>query len=126
MRISDWEFRRVLFRSPIRAGPPSRAGWRYRPSGDTTSVRAGTGGVSPSAIRNTESGPGLSASSDRIGDPCARKDEMSAYFCSRTAADGKSGRINEFPLDRLLRSEEHTSELQSLMRISYAVFCLKQ
>src|SRR3546814_4253988 len=33
------------------------------------------------------------------------------------------------PLNRLtiwLRSEEHTSELQSLMRISYAVFCLKK
>src|SRR3546814_8172959 len=28
--------------------------------------------------------------------------------------------------DALLRSEEHTSELQSLMRISYAVFCLKK
>src|SRR3546814_5298006 len=27
---------------------------------------------------------------------------------------------------RPLRSEEHTSELQSLMRISYAVFCLKK
>src|SRR3546814_1548348 len=27
---------------------------------------------------------------------------------------------------RCLRSEEHTSELQSLMRISYAVFCLKK
>src|SRR3546814_5015505 len=27
---------------------------------------------------------------------------------------------------RIGRSEEHTSELQSLMRISYAVFCLKQ
>src|SRR3546814_6317569 len=27
---------------------------------------------------------------------------------------------------RLMRSEEHTSELQSLMRISYAVFCLKK
>src|SRR3546814_9952881 len=26
----------------------------------------------------------------------------------------------------LLRSEEHTSELQSLMRISYAVFCMKK
>src|SRR3546814_4748982 len=26
----------------------------------------------------------------------------------------------------LLKSEEHTSELQSLMRISYAVFCLKK
>src|SRR3546814_6355600 len=37
-----------------------------------------------------------------------------------------------FPIDALLsqvresRSEEHTSELQSLMRISYAVFCLKK
>src|SRR3546814_8512157 len=30
----------------------------------------------------------------------------------------------EFGLD--YRSEEHTSELQSLMRISYAVFCLKK
>src|SRR3546814_2361897 len=29
-------------------------------------------------------------------------------------------------LYRRLRSEEHTSELQSLMRISYAVFCLKK
>src|SRR3546814_8215997 len=30
------------------------------------------------------------------------------------------------PLSRRVRSEEHTSELQSLMRISYAVFCLKK
>src|SRR3546814_7612867 len=28
--------------------------------------------------------------------------------------------------DEMQRSEEHTSELQSLMRISYAVFCLKK
>src|SRR3546814_3694509 len=34
-------------------------------------------------------------------------------------------RITE-PLYRPIRSEEHTSELQSLMRISYAVFCLKK
>src|SRR3546814_9850391 len=32
--------------------------------------------------------------------------------------------VEHQPLD--LRSEEHTSELQSLMRISYAVFCLKK
>src|SRR3546814_6599983 len=31
-----------------------------------------------------------------------------------------------FQHDAVGRSEEHTSELQSLMRISYAVFCLKQ
>src|SRR3546814_10102298 len=30
------------------------------------------------------------------------------------------------PVQRHVRSEEHTSELQSLMRISYAVFCLKK
>src|SRR3546814_2817406 len=30
------------------------------------------------------------------------------------------------PQHEVLRSEEHTSELQSLMRISYAVFCLKK
>src|SRR3546814_7325932 len=37
--------------------------------------------------------------------------------------------VNREVLRRLLRqarSEEHTSELQSLMRISYAVFCLKK
>src|SRR3546814_8967713 len=30
------------------------------------------------------------------------------------------------PMNKTRRSEEHTSELQSLMRISYAVFCLKK
>src|SRR3546814_9744266 len=33
---------------------------------------------------------------------------------------------DEQPSVPTLRSEEHTSELQSLMRISYAVFCLKK
>src|SRR3546814_3895478 len=40
---------------------------------------------------------------------CARRDLAGAAGCIATG-----------------RSEEHTSELQSLMRISYAVFCLKQ
>src|SRR3546814_3035692 len=35
-------------------------------------------------------------------------------------------RLGRKPPLLLARSEEHTSELQSLMRISYAVFCLKQ
>src|SRR3546814_2592939 len=34
--------------------------------------------------------------------------------------------INDRPVAEGFRSEEHTSELQSLMRISYAVFCLKK
>src|SRR3546814_5102029 len=41
--------------------------------------------------------------------------------------DGRSRRLarRRFPSARS-RSEEHTSELQSLMRTSYAVFCLKK
>src|SRR3546814_13306394 len=35
-------------------------------------------------------------------------------------------RSHPLPPFEALRSEEHTSELQSLMRISYAVFCLKK
>src|SRR3546814_2598232 len=35
-------------------------------------------------------------------------------------------RVRAFAESCGLRSEEHTSELQSLMRISYAVFCLKK
>src|SRR3546814_10248203 len=42
---------------------------------------------------------------------------------SALAADGSAGMA---VLVTHVRSEEHTSELQSLMRISYAVFCLKK
>src|SRR3546814_2139854 len=38
----------------------------------------------------------------------------------------QSSRRGSFPTFSAGRSEEHTSELQSLMRISYAVFCLKK
>src|SRR3546814_10523525 len=50
---------------------------------------------------------------------------MASYFCMPSApwqkgsVENNNGRIRR-------RSEEHTSELQSLMRISYAVFCLKK
>src|SRR3546814_4400596 len=47
-----------------------------------------------------------------------RKDEMTDM---RPSGGGKTRITFSAP-----RSEEHTSELQSLMRISYAVFCLKQ
>src|SRR3546814_3671442 len=41
-------------------------------------------------------------------------------------ADVEHARLGILPRSRGGRSEEHTSELQSLMRISYAVFCLKK
>src|SRR3546814_9271048 len=39
-------------------------------------------------------------------------------------AHRQASQMHQVPISR--RSEEHTSELQSLMRISYAVFCLKK
>src|SRR3546814_16062257 len=48
----------------------------------------------------------------------------------QTELGGDPGEIEESvpaaDRSRFVRSEEHTSELQSLMRISYAVFCLKK
>src|SRR3546814_3387807 len=52
-----------------------------------------------------------------------------ARYCRPTSAEARDApRRPAVPPYRLryLRSEEHTSELQSLMRISYAVFCLKK
>src|SRR3546814_7822359 len=44
---------------------------------------------------------------------------------TRDALDSFEEVTRRFPTSKY-RSEEHTSELQSLMRISYAVFCLKK
>src|SRR3546814_1906886 len=46
-------------------------------------------------------------------------------FCAGGDIKGMKARLDA-PAGEVARSEEHTSELQSLMRISYAVFCLKK
>src|SRR3546814_2004161 len=63
--------------------------------------------------------------------PVPRLTARSLPLAQRRSASGSNSRT---PASRnvpkssnsRLRSEEHTSELQSLMRISYAVFCLKK
>src|SRR3546814_7245652 len=74
---------------------------------------------------------------------CGRARTMAHHYrvCRRHKSDNagkltlEHQRFRQLLLDQLdyfirraetLRSEEHTSELQSLMRISYAVFCLKK
>src|SRR3546814_10257504 len=60
---------------------------------------------------------------------------MRALSCLAAALPSRTMLCRQVPLresrfsyagDDRTRSEEHTSELQSLMRISYAVFCLKK
>src|SRR3546814_8571298 len=55
--------------------------------------------------------------------PLARYAYEQLNYELKSGALGASIKVGEFTS---LRSEEHTSELQSLMRISYAVFCLKK
>src|SRR3546814_5165403 len=55
------------------------------------------------------------------------KREKNAVILAHYYQESEIQDIADYIGDSLgLRSEEHTSELQSLMRISYAVFCLKK
>src|SRR3546814_10703670 len=70
--------------------------------------------VNPAHDRVVElGGHGASPSLSRFGRRCRKHPRRSALPGSAVQGPGGS-------------SEEHTSELQSLMRISYAVFCLKK
>src|SRR3546814_2486205 len=63
------------------------------------------------------------------GRPRARRHDPRPHQGHRTPPPARrraAGDLRALVGARLRRSEEHTSELQSLMRISYAVFCLKK
>src|SRR3546814_3283090 len=62
-------------------------------------------------------GPGLP--DPEQAPPADRRPRIGGVLLNPRALAGRQLRM-------LVRSEEHTSELQSLMRISYAVFCLKK
>src|SRR3546814_9127246 len=116
MRISDWSSDVCssdlqpavpVQRSPSRFNSPlapSRPRQRSAPS-----LAAATSITPPSDSRYAPSAHSLSAAAAGIAPNKA----------AISAARVKFQRLG-------VRSEEHTSELQSLMRISYAVFCLKQ
>src|SRR3546814_2352231 len=58
-------------------------------------------------------------------DPADAKVRRELKTLLHPARGRRAAWIGAFLILRSSRSEEHTSELQSLMRISYAVFCLK-
>src|SRR3546814_8284891 len=70
------------------------------------------------STRSTENGRG--AATRRTAESSCRP------RCSRSGARRPKLPRGPAPVSDRKRSEEHTSELQSLMRISYAVFCLNK
>src|SRR3546814_6564099 len=82
------------------------------------------------AGRRPGQAPQASAPDDARRVPCARTARLlrdGACLHGRLRHPRLPDRAEPQPdLQGLWRSEEHTSELQSLMRISYAVFCLKK
>src|SRR3546814_7154283 len=98
MRISDWS-------SDVCSSDLCSSRRRYAPSTTMARFMMNSSSSSISSRKAISSCPPGTCTSARSG-RCSRKPRNGAF------AD--------------CRSEEHTSELQSLMRISYAVFCLKK
>src|SRR3546814_7447117 len=84
----------------------------------------------PGAIARSpvESAPSTITPAPRPGHaaaaPTRREDDMAPREASAASPTAGVGDLLQEHI--ISRSEEHTSELQSLMRISYAVFCLKK
>src|SRR3546814_4252994 len=108
MRISDWSS--DVCSSDL---PPGReAARRSRRFARVIGPAAGPTGTAPHNCRDWD---------DAAHSLRARR--VRARMSWRSRADK---RARDFHKASANRSEEHTSELQSLMRISYAVFCLKK
>src|SRR3546814_3582458 len=104
MRISDWSSTCAL---PIYAHPKPRRDARHR------LVQREPPQQVAEQQQRTEHGGDPPGSLALLLDP---QPELGQPQCRRPSQDKEIA----------ARSEEHTSELQSLMRISYAVFCLKK
>src|SRR3546814_1409528 len=100
------------FAEPIEAIPPILATRRNR--------TRGTGRISATRVVSSRYGVGpLQSGSSSANALCAASRVTAVQPLQRVVAVSRIARW-------ITRSEEHTSELQSLMRISYAVFCLKK
>src|SRR3546814_9791273 len=93
-------------------GPPSK-------SGAVPATVSGERDAHPHpSQKGTDAATGPDAKSCEAWEGCASSYDLRARR--------PAGVWSLLPWSRGWRSEEHTSELQSLMRISYAVFCLKK
>src|SRR3546814_5439746 len=121
MRISDWSSDVCSSDLPRRwAGARSRGGGgHHRQPGDAVGEEAGGDRRFAAAVRLCRG----------MGGVADRRPGRVRLFVGRVRTGHLSdrfGKLGQTLAARAYRSEEHTSELQSLMRNSYAVFCLKQ
>src|SRR3546814_9227309 len=79
-----------------------------------------------SSVPRRNSQPGLSFAAIRSSGPSLTIRRLAWRALGQGSGWSRYSRSSDASGSRSSRSEEHTSELQSLMRISYAVFCLKK
>src|SRR3546814_9211446 len=126
---------RTSARRPSDAGAlkASQKSWQVRQplERNTSSVRWATPAMatlvgSPLGSTPTRSSTSFDAPSPRGSDTPGRTWNDGDVERERAPPAPCSCELPSSPMPSSWRSEEHTSELQSLMRISYAVFCLKK
>src|SRR3546814_1954300 len=148
MRISDWSSRRVLFRSrsqrrnilvgPVLGRDQFGTGRGRQHAGlENLGRDIETLGGLPGSLRQfglhlaletpIDPQPGRTGKGTRHAEPRTDFGVVFAVAVDRRSRLGAIGRVDlPLALQLGIRSEEHTSELQSLIRISYAVLCLKK
>src|SRR3546814_6610942 len=129
MRISDWssdvcssDLRLTAagtFSPPAESTTPAPGGLPYPPDYLSQKIDIELFARPPSPNPNPK--PNTFSSSQDDG-----KQDTWPFILRCTTPSGGPRRATPPPAASCARSEEHTSELQSLMRISYAVFCLKK
>src|SRR3546814_4620604 len=90
--------------------------------GGAVGEHAGRIGRRTMALRLNENGPAGAEAPEGVVETAGVSDQLSRHGAVEVGPAEACGALQA----AVLRSEEHTSELQSLMRISYAVFCLKK
>src|SRR3546814_7679861 len=105
-----------------RPRPPRRSGTALASWSETIRTGARPSGFS---IRTGSGSAGESRDKGRLREGGRREGGRFVVVRNRAEVNGRP-RPSRDAGRALRRSEEHTSELQSLMRISYAVFCLKK
>src|SRR3546814_4792079 len=128
MRISDWSFRRVLFRSSLDAQilndakPLFERGERMQLTYNVRNTHRAVGTRLSAEVTARFGMKGLADNHVQVRLRGTAGQSLGAFLCQGITPE-VFGDANDYVGKR---SEEHTSELQSLMRISYAVFCLKK